>query len=164
MLGNGNPNARSSNESYLRRSREIEGQMKNIRESRKVYDMMELEAQCACCHRGENKEICLIPPKNGGKMSKFTQKPLFRCRRCGAEIDISPITVEKFDEALDTMVNAGHIAKMFLDIDKETNAQLADSIKRYMFFLKTSFRDAFLATRRKAPSKKKTDAYAGVFS
>lgn len=164
MLGNGNMNAKPSNESYLRRAREIEGTMKQLRESRKVNDLIELKAQCKCCHRGENKEICLIPPKGNGKTNKFTGKPLFRCRKCGAEIDIAPIPTEKFDEALDTMMNAGHIAKMFLDVDKQSNSELADFINRYMFFMKTSFRDAFLATRRKAPAKKKVDAYAGVFN
>lgn len=138
---------------------EIQADEKVMLANRKAMDKVQIQYQCKCPHRDANGGLALIVPNGkNAKKSPFTGAPLYMCKVCKKELDISNISEEEFARSLDVINRVFELSKMHLDIgiekDQETLTQLAKMEYRNIAVLPDAFKTIRKGGRR---NKKKSN-------
>ena len=123
--------------------------------NRKAMDKVQLQYQCKCSHRDANGSFALTAPSGNSKKSPYTGAPLYRCRICKKEIDISNINEDKFAEALECMNSVCDIGKMYLDLNSEKDRETLSMISKLQYKLNALMPDLYGTIRKGGRKKKK---------
>lgn len=113
----------------------VAAQNKLLRANERSMVRARLQMQCACVHKDANGAISLNSPQGGpnGRKSKITGAPLYVCRECYREIDVSPISQSDLDTALDTINRVIDISKIRLDVKTDRDRELLSQIANLQF-------------------------------
>ncbi len=125
--------------------------------NRKAMDKVQLQYQSRCSHRDANGSFALIAPSGGGKKSPYTGAPLYRCRICKKELDISNIDEKRFMESLDCINNVIDIGKLQLDLSSEKDQKMLETLGKMQYKLNTVIKDTYETIRKGGRKKKKTN-------
>ena len=91
---------------------QIQADEKLLIANRRAMDKVQLHFQCKCAHRDSNGSFALNVPGQNPKKSQFTGAPLYRCRVCKKELDISNISEDEFMKALDLVNRVCDLSKI----------------------------------------------------
>lgn len=142
----------------------IDAQHKLLNANEKSMKRAKLQMQCACPHRDGNGAISLNSPQGGGggKKSKFTNAPLYTCRSCYREIDVSPIQEDEFNRAKDVIDRVLDIAKIRLDVKTDRDRELLTQIASLQFQLDDLVPNLYgaIVKNGKGKNKQKRSQYA----
>lgn len=117
----------------------------------KVKDQL----QCKCTHRDANGSFALIAPSgNHAKKSPYTNAPLYRCRICKKEIDISNIAEDTFNASLNCLDSLIDICKMYLNTDNEKDLDTLKKYSKLQYRMKQLLVDGYRTTRKGGKKKK----------
>ncbi len=113
----------------------VAAQNKLLRANERSMVRAKLQMQCACAHRDSNGAISLNSPQGGpnARKSKVTGAPLYVCRECFREIDVSPISEADLNSALDTLNRVFDISKIRLDVKTDRDQALLTQIANLQF-------------------------------
>lgn len=141
----------------------IRNSMTDIRNVEKVTAKEKLKIRCQCQHVDEAGKAVLF--KSEKEKSPYTNAPLFVCRICGQYIDISEITEEKLDEAMDVIARAGDIIKMRLrpEQNEEDEKNLKRTAKIIYDMRSGKYRDLFRAARKRNNGNRRNGGGDGGF-
>lgn len=129
---------------------------KRTLENRRALDKVTLHTQCKCAHRDTNGAFALNPPQgNNPRKNPFTGKPLYRCRMCDKELDISQIPQEDYERALNTVDRILDIAKMHMDLNARRDEDLIQLVSRLQYQLASTVPDLYKAICNNGKRKKK---------
>lgn len=145
----------------------ILAQGKLLRANEKGMKKAGLQMRCACTHHDGNGAISLNSPQGGpnAEKSKFTGAPLYMCRECYAKIDVSPISQEDFDKAIDTINRVLEIGKIKMDIRTDRDRELSEEVAEFQFKLHDMVPNIYSAIAKGGKKKKeKRSPYAGMVS
>ena len=130
----------------------------------KGLNIAKIQKRCECHHKDINGGISLIPPVGGGRKNPITGAPYYTCKTCKSEIDISKISQEDFDKALDTIVRVIDIAKMRAQLESEKDIELFEEMGRNQYFLLGTMPDIFKYISKNDKKKKKKGNGGGLSS
>ena len=120
-----------------------------------AMDKVRLQFQCKCAHRDANGSFALsVPSGQNSKRSPYNGAPLYRCRVCKKELDISNISEEEFTKALDIVNRVYDLGKMYLDLRSEKDQETLVSLSKQQYRTISTLPDVF-KTIRKGGKKKK---------
>lgn len=134
---------------------QIQADEKVLTANQRAMEKVKLQYQCKCAHRDANGVIALNPPGQGGKKSPYTGAPLYRCRICKKELDISNISEEEFLKALDIVNRVYDLSKMYLDLRGEKDQEMLKDLSKRQYRDNTTLPDAYNAIRQGGRKKKK---------
>lgn len=137
---------------------QIQADEKVLLANRRAMDKVQLQFQCKCAHRDANGSFALIVPQGGGnaKKSRFTGAPLYRCRICKKELDISNISEEEFERSMDCINRVMDLGKMYLDLKSEKDQETLVTLSKQQYRLNSVMPDVY-KTLRKGNRKKKSN-------
>ena len=123
---------------------QIQADEKVLIANQRAMDKVRLQFQCKCAHRDANGSFALsVPSGPNAKKSQFTGAPLYRCRVCKKELDISNISAEKFNEAMDLINRVYDLSKMHLDLRSEKDQETLAALSKQQYRLNSTLPDAF---------------------
>ena len=136
---------------------QIQADEKVLLANRRAMDKVQLQFQCKCAHRDANGSFALsVPSGPNPKKSPVTGAPLYRCRVCKKELDISNISEEEFIKALDCINRVYDLAKMYLDLRNEKDQETLATLSKQQYRMNAMLPDAY-KTIRKGGRKKKNN-------
>ena len=143
---------------------EIKAAAELIIRNKKATDNLEVKIQCDCSHRDANNAFVLLPlTGQNAKKNPYTNNPLFRCKICGAYIDIGTIKEEDIKIALDRIWNLLNVTKMRLDPTSEKDAKLRKRIAKLLYRQQTLVPDCYkMITRSNNKKKKKSNSSGSI--
>lgn len=145
-----------ANNSHKSLVTQIQADEKVLLANRRAMDKVQLQFQCKCAHRDANGSFALSVPGQNPKRSSFTGAPLYRCRVCKKELDISNISEEEFNKALDCINRVYDLSKMYLDLRSEKDQETLATLSKQQYRMNAMLPDAF-KTIRKGGRKKKNN-------
>lgn len=142
---------------YKSLANQILADNKVVSANERAMSTVRIESQCKCVHRDSNGAFALIVNSGGNvKKSRYTGAPLYMCRLCQKEIDVSTISEEEFERALNVIDRVCDLSKMHLNFSTESDQDLWKSLSKQQFKLHTII-DKCFKTIRKGGRKKKKD-------
>jgi hypothetical protein len=134
---------------------QIQADEKLLLANRRAMDKVQLQFQCKCAHRDSNGSFALaVPSGQNPKKSQYTGAPLYRCRVCKKELDISNISEEEFMKSLDVINRVCDLSKMYLDLRSEKDQETLKAFSKLQYRMNSMVPDAY-KTIRKGGHKKK---------
>ena len=133
---------------------QIQADEKVLIANQRAMDKVRLQFQCKCAHRDANGSFALSVPSSNSRKSQYTGAPMYRCRVCKKELDISNISEEDFYKALDCINRVYDLSKMYLDLKSEKDQETLVALSKQQYRLNSLLPDAF-NTIRKGGKKKK---------
>ena len=133
---------------------QLQANTKMVRDNRKAMDRAELEIQCSCIHKDANGAFALIPQQGKNvERSKYTGAPYYICRLCGKKIDISRISDEDIERAIDVIDRQMDISKMALNLDIEKVGKMKKTLGKLQYKVLTTVKDVHAVSRSKKQKK-----------
>lgn len=132
---------------------EIIANEKLLISNHRALDKVQFTSQCTCCHRDANGSFALIVPGPNGKKSSITGAPLYTCKICKKEIDISNITEAEFEKAYDVFDRVCDVSKLQLDVNTEKDEKLHKRLKKFQYMM-PEIRDAYKGISKGRGKKK----------
>lgn len=134
---------------------QIQADEKVLIANQRAMDKVRLQFQCKCPHRDANGSFALaVPSGQNSKKSQFTGAPLYRCRVCKKELDISNISEEEFMKALDCINRVYDLSKMYLDLHSEKDQETLVTLSKQQYRMNAMLPDAFRTIRKGGRRKK----------
>ena len=142
---------------------QLQANEKIIDSNERAMSKVRLHTQCTCTHRDANGAFALIPPSHNGKKSR-RGNPVYRCRVCKKELDISNISEEAFFDALDIINSVYDIGKMYLDLKSEKDRKTLRRLSKQQYKINSMLPDVYKTIRKGGKKKNKgnNSPYAGV--
>ena len=135
---------------------QIQADEKLMHANQRAMEKVELQFQSRCAHRDANGSFALNVPGHNSKKSPYTGAPLYRCKVCKKELDISNISEDEFTKSLDCINRVFDLTKMYLDLRTEKDQETLVLISKLQYRINSILPDAF-KTIRKGGRKKKTN-------
>lgn len=136
---------------------QIQADEKVLIANERAMGKVRLQFQCKCAHRDANGSFALNVPGPNSKKSQYTGAPLYRCRVCKKELDISNISEEEFMKALDTINRVYDLSKMYLDLRSEKDQEMLKTLSKQQYRINSTLVDAFKTIRKGGNKKKKNN-------
>ena len=144
--------------SYKALATQILADGKVVNANERAMSTVRIESQCKCVHRDSNGGFALIVPSGGNvKKSKYTGAPLYTCKLCQKEIDVSNISEEEFERALNVIDRVCDLSKMHLNFSTEADQDLWKSVSKQQFKLLTIIEKCYRTIRKGGRKKKKNN-------
>lgn len=141
---------------------EIKAASELITRNERATSNLRVKIQCDCSHRDANNAFVLMPlTGQHAKKSPYTNNPLFRCKICGAYIDIGTINEADIKIAIDRIWNLLNVTKMRLDPTSEKDAKLRKRIAKLLYRQQTLVPDCYKMIQRSNNKKKKKSGSGG---
>ena len=145
---------------------QIQADEKVVIANERAMEKVRLQFQCKCTHRDANGSFALIVPSgNNSKKSPYTGAPLYRCRICKKELDISNISEEEFAKALDCINRVYDLGKMHLDLRAEKDQETLTTLSKLQYRNNSMLPDVYKTIRkggRKNKNKHNNNPMSGL--
>ncbi len=133
---------------------QIQADEKVLIANQRAMDKVRLQFQCKCAHRDANGSFALNVPGQNAKRSQYTGAPMYKCRVCKKELDISNISEEEFMKALDCINRVYDLSKMYLDLRGEKDQEMLKTLSKQQYRINSTLIDAFKTIRQGGRKKK----------
>ena len=142
---------------------QIQANEKLVDSNERAMAKVRLHTQCTCTHRDSNGAFALIPPSHNGKRSR-RGNPVYRCRICKKELDISNIAEDAFNDALDILNSVYDLGKMHLDLKSEKDRKTLRRLSKQQYKMNAVMPDVYRVIRKGGKKKDKgnNSQYAGI--
>lgn len=128
-----------------------------LKANQRAMEKVQLQYMCKCAHRDANGSFALsVPSGPNPRKSQYTGAPLYRCRVCKRELDISNISEDDFNRSLDCINRVYDLAKMYLDLRNEKDRELLKTLSKQQYRMNSLLPDAYKTIRKGGHKKNKS--------
>ena len=128
---------------------QIQADEKVVLANERAMEKVRSQFQCKCTHRDANGSFALIVPSGpNAKKSPYTGAPLYRCRICKKELDISNIGEDEFARALNCIDRVFDLGKMHLDLRSEKDQETLGTLSKQQYRATNTLPDVYKTIRK----------------
>lgn len=133
---------------YSENAKQIDAVSKEIVSNEKALEKIRLKMRCNCNHKDANGAFALIPPHGNGAKSEFTNAPLYRCRVCQKQLDLTNISEDEFRKAVNAIDRVCDLIKMKADGGSDEEIKMIKSVSKFQYKLQRLIVDGYSALRK----------------
>ncbi len=127
---------------------------KELIANRKAIDKVQRKLYCDCNHKDINGQYALIPPQGPDAPKSRSGMPLYRCKMCKKLLDLSTVSEDELNKALEVLDRIADLAKMKLEFNSEEELKLFKTITKRQYQVGTLYPDLYTAIRKSGKKNK----------